>query len=339
MSKRKRNHYVPRFMLNRFASRMCDGKHFIWLLRAGKAACEVSTRDAAVGKYFYGRPETQIEERLGPVETAQSGIIRRIEAGDDPNDYSSEISELVWTLAIRTNALRSSFANSGQQMIDALSESAQSPDAAGAMKAEVSMLAAKEIDRLFPGLSPAQMSQLITQLHVQLEQLDVGEEVRGMLDKASREIDLLDSAQSGQIRGITGILDSPLQPKLFKSLRWTLVEFVEDCLILGDACVFAWDDTEQEPTFPNYSKTARDIYLPLSPRLALVGQVDASMPTLPLETINEASASISCDAVFANRVGNREADYSKLIGRRAVMLRELDARRMARDAWSNLGDS
>ena len=65
----KRNHYIPRLLLNRFASRAEGDKHWVWQSGQGGQSREISTRDAAVGSHFYGALDTGVEQALAKVES------------------------------------------------------------------------------------------------------------------------------------------------------------------------------------------------------------------------------------------------------------------------------
>lgn len=50
MAGKKRSHYVPRFLLNRFASRSQNDTRLVWQFSKEKPPIEISTSSAAVSR-------------------------------------------------------------------------------------------------------------------------------------------------------------------------------------------------------------------------------------------------------------------------------------------------
>lgn len=88
MPDRRRNHFIPRFLLNRFASRRKDSKAWIWQISQDGSAVEISTRDAAVATDFYGGPETGVEDAFAEAETEFSRTLAAIERGGLACDHA-----------------------------------------------------------------------------------------------------------------------------------------------------------------------------------------------------------------------------------------------------------
>ena len=71
----KRQHYLPRFLLKGFSAKIEDGKSFVWFFRKGVDPKEISIRDVALSKSFYGASGigtldetiTESEQKFGPV--------------------------------------------------------------------------------------------------------------------------------------------------------------------------------------------------------------------------------------------------------------------------------
>ena len=84
MGRARRNHYVPQFLLRRFASKKDGDSHWIWQISRDGAVREISTRHAAVAKDFYGDADTSIEATLSIVEAGYGGALADIDRGIDP---------------------------------------------------------------------------------------------------------------------------------------------------------------------------------------------------------------------------------------------------------------
>lgn len=126
MSASRRNHFIFRLLLGRFASRVVGEKSWIWQVSSNGAACQISTRDAAVSVDFYGGCETGLENALKKFEAEFHQALTAVESGANPHTYSDVLSRLIWTLSARTRALRSNFEKVGSQVLAVMCESAKS---------------------------------------------------------------------------------------------------------------------------------------------------------------------------------------------------------------------
>ena len=115
---RKRNHVIPKFLLNRFSSRQNGNKHWIWQIERSGKPKEVSTRDAAVSNYFYGGQETGVEDAFANVEGRFSALLRSLDWGDPPMNHSEDLRLFVWTLAARTQAVRGQVSGMANDLLD-----------------------------------------------------------------------------------------------------------------------------------------------------------------------------------------------------------------------------
>jgi len=134
---KKRNHYIPRVLLTRLASRRDGEKAWVWQLRPNEEPIEVSVRDVGVATYFYGKPETGVEDQLSEGETRMASILDSIEAGASPANYDRELRHWIHTLAVRTKHLRDAFANSTSDLLDEMTALADSDTAQQAGRAYV----------------------------------------------------------------------------------------------------------------------------------------------------------------------------------------------------------
>ena len=67
MGVRERHHYIPRFLKKGFASRVENGKVWIWQVSRYRPPIELSTKDSGVEKKFYGDDDT-LESAFGEYE-------------------------------------------------------------------------------------------------------------------------------------------------------------------------------------------------------------------------------------------------------------------------------
>lgn len=120
----RRNHYVPRFLLKRFSSRSQGKKSWIWQVSHEDDPVEISTRDAAVTRDFYGGPSSGVEDAFATAETRFADVLAAIESGDSPQLHQKELREFIWTLVVRTRAFRQQFAQFSGDLLEKVLESA-----------------------------------------------------------------------------------------------------------------------------------------------------------------------------------------------------------------------
>ena len=154
---------------------------------------------------------------------------------------------------------------------------------------------------------------------------------------AQQQFNADEAAKEGQIQGLSQLIDAEQSPDWLGTASWQILNVDAGSAILGDACVFAWDDAKRKPILlSNTENGLPDIYFPISSSKILFGQADQSRPILSLEEINHASASFSSDAIFASRNSRNEAHYATLVGNCSELLDETQVTGTATDAWASL---
>lgn len=344
-SGRKRNHYIPRFFLNRFASRRKKSKHWIWQVGRDEHPREISTRDAAVSAYFYGGEETTVERSFASAEARFSDALRALDGGGSADHYADVLRELVWTLALRTLALRRQFAEAGSQLISTLVNSARSEGARRSLGRAVRARFDAELERVLSNVEP-QQQQIIRQ-HLEapgarerlrdfVEQRAQSPEMQTLLDRFAGMIQrndrLLSSARDGQIQGLARLLESGGVPESFTPSVWSIHSVKSARFILGDACVVAEMEGGEVGSIMRAGHSWQAVYLPISSSAVLVGKRNRSYGALEVNEINEASAKLARSYIFSSRCETLEKELSGSIGTMKI-LTEDEMARLARRAW------
>jgi hypothetical protein len=110
--------FIPRFLLNRFASRSSGSKRWIWQVDRNGRIKELSTKDAAVDSYFYDNPTTGVEDEFPVAEGDYHRTLQYIDPGADPNSKTTDLNRFMWSLVIRTRSLRENTANTFEHMLN-----------------------------------------------------------------------------------------------------------------------------------------------------------------------------------------------------------------------------
>jgi Protein of unknown function (DUF4238) len=323
MGRARRNHYIPQFLLRRFASRTDGQKHLIWQLSRDGAVREISTRDAAVATDFYGDASNSIEPALAILEAGYGGALAAIDRGSiPPNDV---LRQFVWTTAARTRAIREQFVDMGEATLDRVFDYLANTEEGKNELFDYSRSRPLFSDALLRKLPTKQQRQFSIRQRMELER-ELRQRARGSLDLPAIFAQIKEglakaggfspAAARGQLQVLRGDVRQWFQPS-----RWEVQP--GSALILGDCCVVAVDAEGNTGSLITIGRERRRVLLPISPTQILVGY-EADEPSSPvdLDAINLASAELSDSVIYASRAGDRERGLAAQIGRRAALLPE-----------------
>jgi hypothetical protein len=322
MGRRRRNHYIPQFLLRRFASRKDGDKRLIWQISRDGTAREVSTRDAAVATDFYGDASTTIEPALAILEAAYGGALTEIDRGSVPP--GEVLQQFVWTTAARTRAIREQWITMGQTTLDRVLDYLANTEKGR-----------KELFAYSPGGGPLYSDKLLSRLprrqrrqfsfrqRMELER-ELRRRARSEVDPTAifgllkEELAKVGGLRPGAARGQLDVLRGNVS-QWFHPSRWEVQS--ASTLILGDCCVIAADADGNTGALTKIGRERRRVLLPISPTQILVGY-EAGEPSVPVDPdeINLASAEMSHSVIYASSAGDRERALATAIGRRAELL-------------------
>jgi hypothetical protein len=346
---KRRNHYVPRFLLNRFASRVKGDTRFVWQFSKDQSPIEVSTRDAAVGSFFYGDPANGVEDRLSEVERVQAQALDAVEKGDAPEHHARALRHLIWTLAVRTRALRDQYADAMTVLLDSIQSSARDPAANRALVAmadrQFDQTIADQIAKLPPEMQPRARVILDTpevrasvraQLLRAINDLDVEAFIGWLRSQAKGQFNIDGSVADGHVRGIAKLLDRDDAPSGFRPPHWLVVRRPIGTFVLGDCCVWAAGPNSQGSAVLGLGDKLHAVYLPISSRAVLVASFRPIESPPSDADINAASVSYGYHVFFASRRTDDEAALVPSLGTGTPLLSAVEIAEIARDGWVRL---
>lgn len=346
MGTRKRHHIVPRFLLARFASLSRDDKSFVWRVAKGPRAAEISTKDAAVQSHFYGGEEEGLEAALADAEGRWGVLLRGIDAGTPLDPLASDLWSLMYLIAFRASPIRSAFTVLAEQFIDHLRENAGGSEVREGLTRNFDGVFDEELEKVIASLPPqlhgpirANKRLLREHARKELDGMDVGAMMRELLGVVTAQQVLPKAAKSGHNKGIAKLLDQGHAPRAVQPVAWQLLHDESGSVILGDSPVVAVGHAGNEIGAPwKFGKDCKTFYLPLSPRLVLVGILDMSIPLLSISDINYASASLSEAALFASKFGDDERALSNAIGSRWMPLSDEEIQAIMQETLRDFGN-
>lgn len=343
---KKRNHYVPQFLLRRFAARKVRKRHRLWQFRAGADPVEVVTKNAAVSTYFYGKPATGVEDACSDLEGKQASHLRDLDAGVDPNDLAQELRVLVWSLAFRTRALRSQFAEGVERAIDEM-KAVDDQTKTDALGREISNNFDQHLDEVLASLPPRKRATVRQQLdrpgaldalklHIKGEMSAFPRMVHELLDHVGGAVQ--SAADSGHIKGLTKLFaEGKGVPANLEVPNWSVAHFDPNTVVLGDGAVFAIGSDGECGTLGRFTGSYSAIYAPIAHDRVLVGRRDGGAPILGFAEINATSVRLSFDTFFASQRTDVEDKLATQIGTGEPLLSDDEFGQIACDSWKSLG--
>ena len=331
----KRQHYIPRFLLKGFCSKTEGPKSFIWYFRKGSKPSEISIRDVAVSKKFYGdsSPES-IDEKLTKMEQQFGPTIDRLRTDKIINTSDlPTIVEFFINMVIRTQYIRKSFTDATGGLMEMAARNLSDPHK---MAAVINEAIKQNKSRFRDQLRSSMRRKLGKKMPIKEEQI-----IRQVEENAEQLASLLANPFSKEIvKGLTAFnekidehgtishkdaLDRFLDLKepskrhhQYSNLHWIIRSYNPNQFILGDICVLTMDTKSQFFSPPIFSKKDNEILLlPISHDTLLIGS-DSKEPLLPPpEVLNTHSVELSIDFFVSSINSEREKQLSKRVGEKA----------------------
>lgn len=334
---KRRHHYVSKFLLKRFASRIDENRDtcWVWQFSRNHEPIEITATDAGVSTRFYGADNSNIEDPLSHLENQFAISLRSVDSGESPDAHSEILRKLCWLQAIRTRSMRSQFSDSLKRFLLQFEESSHHPEAIVALKKhyfhnyreimwdvvkDYSFIRRNIFRILFyiPSVRRVLLGKLISQLdsgafHVIL---------RAMINRMESEHIVERASVSGQRRGLKALLDSDEIPDAFNPTSWQLLEGSPGSVILGDGCVICLGNDGRIGSVLRYGSDWREIYLPISSDKILVGSNRGEAPSLSIRDVNVASASLSSEFIWAVANDENVVELASIIGTREPAVSE-----------------
>jgi hypothetical protein len=342
-SAKKRNHYIPRVLLNRFASyrEPAKGLFKIWRYSKDHPLKEISTKDVAVGSYFYGREDSELEDKLGAIESKLASALTKIDDKQPPSDFNDFLSDYAWVQAIRTRSFRDRVSRTMSGLLSGFADRTESHEVRAALRARGEKLIQEEVDKFSPfereyirralggisfeTLASLRLAELINsgEFGRQLSQL-----LRGFVENPL----LTKGLATGHNQALSKMIDAEkLSPDIFRA-SWQLVKVSGTKLVLGDSCIIAINlDGLVQPLTDAINWRA--LYFPIDASTHLVGHREAAWPVLGADEINRASAASSTGQFFASEQTGELAELVALIGSATNILSQDETQDIVKSVW------
>lgn len=324
----KRQHYIPRMLLKGFASKSDpeNAKFWIWQVRPSHPPIEISTKDAAVEKNFYGGDQA-LESRLSEFESANSKVVEQLLAGEEPNNLSSQIELFVWSQAVRTKAIRDEFISAAIHLLETTARSIYSStfkeSVSARVHADFETLIAENSSNLpliqritleelvkVPDARNLILDSLVAQASIENVQRLLVATIHGVINSGI----LREKANAGFYKGLESMLKMTSSSERYRPEFWELTRFKEHSILLGDICTFAISADGSFGSIPKVGEGWQTLVLPVAHNAVLLGHRSTERSIITTDLLNLASSSLSTDKYYCSSDSDQLTAYNNKIG-------------------------
>jgi hypothetical protein len=302
MTETKNQHYIPRLLLRRFASRSKRDEFFIWCFRKGQPPYEANVNGIAAERYFYGKStETPIESEMGNRETLYAELLREIASTETiTSNQAFQLSDFIAHLMIRTRHLRTGMSQTFEHLFrDVFQQAATHPKTEALISRAIEFQAdikKESLNKQERALREQALKKLM------LQELDI--------DSKIKEIPTM--AKQAQVAALEK--RHPERTRQLIDLKWSVIN--TDHLILGDVGLIAYDEENRQfkPGSTFNPESQEYLFLPISPNALIAGSRADHQLKLDENRINLASARLSENFFVSSTNSKAEEDLRASIG-------------------------
>lgn len=275
----KRQHFIPRFLAEGFASHANRGEVFTWLYRKDAQPINPNITNVGVeGSFYTDGNDTEADDLITAAEGPFSNLVKELRTNSSMRVADPQIPELLAHLEVRTRHLRQSFLQASDYLVSRLLDFMSDEDYYAdylerTFRSDPSMLreALEEnglpetmLEMILEDDSPL-LPALIEQLKPTLPQLAAY--LRSVLPKTLRA-----AAKSGHIKALKKGVSPEVKIQRYKDLTYEVVDVQEGGLILGDsALLFHVEGSKPYKAFVDKDDGLNAVILPLTSTRLLVG--------------------------------------------------------------------
>ena len=332
----KRQHYLPRFLLRGFSSKTEGEKSFVWYFRKGIDPKEISIRDVALSKSFYGASGigtldetiTESEQKFGPVIDRLRKEVR-VTTKDLPT-----VIDLVVNIVIRNRYIRKTLTDAAGELFEMVGRNISDPqkmanfliDAFKKDKSEFRERLRSSIRSELSINSPMIEELIIKRVEenaedlIQLTSAPFSDAIVKGISKFLTKIE--DQGAKSHKEGLEKFFqenEPSIRHRSYSELHWLVKRYNSNDFILGDIGIIEMEVNSRKFCPPFYKKKVDYVVLfPISHDTLLFGSSTKQLSLPKPDVLNSASVEMSTDFFVSSVNKDRERLYSKKIGSRST---------------------
>lgn len=323
----KRQHFIPRFLQEGFASHKAGDAVFTWVHRKNGSPFNTNIINVGVEGLFYTQEQdTLADDLITKAEGPLSVLVEELR-NSTPGDISdTRVPELIAHLEFRTRHVRQSVMQTGGYLVSRIIDFVADQDffihyLERKFQNDPSLLRESLSKEFHQQGLPQSMLEPMMKMAMPLIPIFMAQ-LKPMLPVMAAELrkvlleKLPEAVKSGHIKALKQTTQPELKIQRYKELAYAILS-VEDCsLILGDSAVlFNVAGPKPYKVLLEKDDTLKGIFLPLSPHTLLVGAYGGCSPSVP--DLRQALARCSLEYFIAHETSDENNLLREQIGKEA----------------------
>ena len=340
----KRQHFIPRFIQEGFASRRTKDKTFTWVFRRDSSPFEANIVNVGVeGQFYTEENDTEVDDLITAAEDSFSILVHNLRNGKTSSLSDPELPKLIAHFETRTRHIRENFLDIGNFLVSNVFDKIKDDEfftdwAIKKIRNNPEMIRSS----LTRELKSQQLSQesldLVTELSIQYlvpSIIHLNKSKFGELAETLKPLlmeKLVQGVKSGHIKGLRQDSAPEVKIQIFENLTYKVHALSGDPLILGDSIlIFHIDRPRSYKTFLEKEDELKCVYIPLDSRHMIVGVNKGAIPEL--NDIREIIARCSLEYFIGTENSTQNQKLHKKIGIDAYLLTREEMETMVEDAF------
>lgn len=332
----KRHHFLPRFLLSGFASKVQKNEAYCWVYRKAGQHFEANITKVGVEKFFYGDLDNDFADSvITDAEPKYAEFLNELRSSsvDRPVDPLLA-AEFTVHLAVRNRNLREDVSSTVETLFEGIKEKVSDTKILRQLVINYLNDNPKELERMFRKnvLQGVQLPRSQYKIKLAQHRLLIPSLINSAPESTLREIAntlgafedrLRPSIKDGHNKAIAKNHAPLKRIEAISNLEWKIHDFGANSLILGDFGAYAIRNDDQSPCSLIYAEDNVDVVvLPISHQRLLVGKNTSSKYSLKPKEVNQYSASISRQFFVSSISADERIHFVSLIG--TIIPTELD---------------
>lgn len=322
-----KQHILPRFLLQGFASRIRRKEYYCWIFRREAEPFETNIRNVLVCNKFYEDVRgVSADGVITALERRLAGCVDRLRQEKSSIRIAGlDIPELVVHLMVRTRFLRDMVFQLLWIGVESLLEQMRDPKVFSKVVLN-SLRSDPKILEEFIGRYPLSQEQRLRLYRLAVQNLpQLAEEMepqfqRGidvLIDMLKEHLDKI--KRDAHIKSLLKSVAPESRLSMLKGLNWFLVVSNDVPLILGDfGPLYEIEGKRRFMALPDKDDKIKAVYLPLSNKHLIVGSEDDVLTYIDFEQVNFRVSECSYECFVSSSKSSRK--YSVLLGQNAYIL-------------------
>jgi len=330
----KRQHFIPRFLMENFSSRMVKDGFYTWVYRRNAKEYETNIINVGVEGYFYTQgDDTEVDDLITDDEVSMSETLRSLLNSSIGSDVSSfQVSRLIVNLEVRTRHLRRNLLQTGEYAMSRFIDFMEDKDSflrylEKRFRKNPLMLKEAILNNLVEQGIPRKKIPMMAKLILPVAQNSMHMFLKPLLPLLVSELRsklpqmLQETAKNSHIRALKADETYKIRMRRYENFVFTIRGVHEGNMILGDSVIlFQVPGSKPFKSFIVKDEEIKAIFLPLSPERILVG----SQTTTKMLPSHLRQAIARCSLEYFISASNETAlgDLKEQIGKDAPIFSE-----------------